>query len=168
MPIKKPDGTLHFPNEDVSGAALVFYHVSADDNPNGGPNKFGIQTRVSKCMAEHTDMTRLDDEEYAKQFTSGNIMEVLAGLEKTAAMHPDCVEVKCVKGHTHDVSSFGLESLLGNILKDVAEEQYEEDKARGLVPHGMTFDEWVEAQGGPDFPTELNLENWEPPEGGSH
>lgn len=168
MPIEKFDKTF-YPNSEITGVSIRFYHTGVDTHPEtGGDHKFGIETVLPPVMKEGVDWERCKtDKEYREGFASDSLMMHVDAMEKSLAMHPDCVEVTDFFGRTHDVSDLGLEQLLGKIegLVDeitapAAQQAYEDEKARGLVPKDMSFDDWNEANDMMSAGT--SLKDWEP------
>jgi len=161
MPIEKY-GKTFYPNSDVTGVNIRFYHLSEDDHPEGGKHKFGIETVLPQVMKDGVDWERcLTDEDYRKSFASDSLMMHVDCMEKSLAMHPDCVEVTDFFGRKHDVSSLGLESLLEPVIKEAAEAQYEDEKARGIIPPDMTLEQWMEVVDATPS-TGMSLADWKP------
>jgi hypothetical protein len=142
MPINKYDKTF-YPNSEITGVNIRFYHLSTEDHAKGGDHKFGIETVLPEIMREGVDWKRcLEDEEYRKSFASDSLMMHVDCMEKSLAMHPDCIEVTDFFGRKHDVSGLGLDTLLEPIIAEAAQAQYEDEKARGIIPHDMSLEEW--------------------------
>jgi hypothetical protein len=159
MPVQRY-GKTFWPNDEVSGVHIEFTHLSADEHPNGGEHKFGIKVVLPASMHDAVDWEKAkEDTEYRRSFASGSLMMHVDAMEKTLAMHPDCVEVTDFYGIKHDVSDIGLDQMLHEMLEGTAREQYEEEKARGIVPTGMSFDEWCEIAA-PD--AGMDLTKWDP------
>lgn len=142
-------GDQHFSNEELDGMALRFYHV-----PDRGSktNLFGVELVLPPAVK---DKINLDwaDEDSDKKITMGQLLEVGAVLCKQAQLHPGCVEVTGFDGAKIDVSGIGMEQVLESLLdksKGLAMEQYEKEKGKGMVPDGMTFDDWIEIAGPDD------------------
>ncbi len=130
-------GTVHFDNEELSGIHIKYYHVEGD--------KFGVEVVLPEGIAKRIDIEKMQSGEHPKgYYTMGNMMEVIAVLTRQSVMHPDCVEVINFDGTKQDVSDIGVDKMMMEMLQGVAQEQYEKEVAAGIVPDGMTFDEWTE------------------------
>ncbi len=130
-------GAVHFENEELTGTNIRFYHIEGD--------KFGIEVCLPKDVTDRIDMKKIDSGEHPKgYYTMGRFMEVVTVLTKHAVMHPDCVEVTNFNGTKQNVSDIGVDKMMMEMLHSVAHEQYDREVASGLVPEGMTFDEWTE------------------------
>jgi hypothetical protein len=161
MPVQKY-GKTFWPNEEISGVHIEFYHVPKNDvNPKGGMHKFGIRTVLNESMRTGVDWDRaLEDEEYRQSFASSSLMMHVDAMEKSLAMHPDCVEVEDFFGRKHDVTHMGIDNMLNGVLEDIARAQYDEEKDRGVVPTGMSFKEWKKVAS-PDVDIS-ELADWNP------
>ena len=151
------EGEQHFPNEELSGMCIRFYHVADRD---GKTNLFGVELVLPPEVKEqiNTDWMEEDSE---KKITMGQLLEVGAVLTKQAQMHPCCVELIGFKGEKIDVSGIGMQDVLEALLdksKGIAHQQFEEEKAKGMIPDGMTFDDWIEIAG-PDDQAEDRMLN---------
>jgi len=130
-------GTVHFENEELSGIHIKYYHVKGD--------KFGVEVVLPEAVAKRIDIEKMQSGEHPKgYYTMGNMMEVIAVLTRHSVMHPDCVEVINFDGTKQDVSDIGVDKMMMEMLQGVAQEQYEKEVAAGIVPEGMTFEEWTE------------------------
>lgn len=144
MPIEK-FGKTYWPNSEISGVNIEFYHISGDDHEKGTAHTFGVKTVLPENMASAVDWERAQvDSEYAASFASDSLMMHVDAIEKTVAMHPECLEVIDFFGRTHDVSDLGIEKIIGELVKDMDREQYEEEKSKGIIPSDWTFEDWCE------------------------
>ena len=160
MPVDK-NGKTFYPNSEITGVNIRFYHLGTTDHPKGGDHKFGIETVLPDVMRDGVDWEKCrTDETYRKSFSSDSLMMHVDCMEKSLAMHPDCIEVTDYFGRKHDVSELGLASLLEPIIKEVAEAQYEEEKSRGIIPSNMSLDEWMKIS--EDIDPTVNLKDWKP------
>lgn len=133
-------GTVHFTNDELSGIHIKFYHVEGD--------KFGLELVLPKSVMDRIDISKMESGEHAKgYYTMGRLMEVASVLTKHAVMHPDCVEVTNFDGTKQSVKDIGIDKMLMEMLSGVAQEQYDKEVAAGIVPEGMTFEEWTEVAG---------------------
>jgi hypothetical protein len=163
MPIDK-HGKLFFPNDEITGVNIEFYHVPKNEK-NGGEHKFGIRVVLPEPMRECVDWDKAkEDEEYRKSFAADSLMMHVDAMEKSLAMHPDCVEVIDFYQQAHDVSGLGLDTMMKSMMEDIARSQYDEEVSRGIVPTGMSFEDWTEVAG-PD--KDMDLGDWTP-SGDSH
>jgi hypothetical protein len=160
MPIEKY-GKTYWPNCEMEGIGVALYHLSKDQHPKGGDNKFGMKMVLPQPMLDAVDWNRAkDDKEYRHTFGCDSLFMHVSALEKSLAMHPDCLEVTNFYGDKHDVSDMHIGSMVDDMLRGVAREQYDSEKERGIVPNGMTFDEWMEVAG-PDTGS-VSLSDWTP------
>lgn len=130
-------GTVHFEDEELSGINIRFYHIEG--------SKFGLEVCLPEKVLGRIDMDKMDSGEHPKgYYTMGHMMEVVAVLTKHAVMHPDCVEVINFDGSKQNVTDIGVDKMMMEMLHSVAKEQYDREVAGGLVPDGMTFEEWTD------------------------
>ncbi len=161
MPTEK-NGKTFYSNDEVTGVHIRFYHISADDHEHGGEHSFGIETILPEAMLTGVDWDRCEkDEEYRKSFASGSLMMHVDCMEKTIAMHPDCIEVMDFFGKKHDVSDLGIASLIEPMMKEAAKEQYDKEKGRGIIPPNMSLEEWMDVVKASPA-TGIDLANWNP------
>lgn len=144
-------GSVHFTNEQISGVYLQFYHVPHETKEN----LFGARVVLPKEVIEKIDLGKMKSGEHEDgYYTMGQIMEVAVVLCRQAQLHPNCVEVENFDGSKHDVSDIGLgevlEAMMGS-AEEVARTQFEQEKAKGMIPDGMSFDDWIEVAGPDDM-----------------
>lgn len=142
-------GDQHFTNEELDGLCLRFYHV-----PDQGDrtNLFGCELVLPPAVREKINLDWANEDSEQK-ITMGQLLEVGAVLCKQAQLHPGCVEVTGFDGEKIDVSGIGMEQILDSLIdksKGLAMEQYEKEKAKGMIPDGMSFDDWIEIAGPDD------------------
>ncbi len=150
-------GKKHFTNEQISGVYLQFYHVPNEENEN----LFGARVVLPPEVMADIDLKKMASGEHAEgHYTMGQLMEVAVVLCRQAQLHPNCVEVENFDGSKVDVSDIGLEQVLESMMgsaEGLAKEQFEEEKAKGLVPDGMTFEDWIEVAGPGDLSADRTL-----------
>jgi len=145
-------GTVHFTNEEISGVYLQFYHVPDPKGEND--SLFGIRVVLPKEVMDKIDLAKMESGEHGDgHYTMGQLMEVAVVLCRQAQIHPNCVEVENFDGTATSVADLGLEQVLKSLMGDaekIARQQFEEERARGMIPAGMKFEDWIEVAGPDD------------------
>jgi hypothetical protein len=146
------EGDQHFSNEQISGISLRFYHIEDKDERT---NLFGCEVVLPKSVSEEINWEWAkepedQDPELAGTITMGQLMETVSVLCKQAQLHPNCMEITFFDGSKVDVSDIGMEDMLKSLLgkgEELAKAQFKDEKGKGMIPDGMTFDDWIEIAG---------------------
>ena len=136
------EGEVHITNEELSGIRLELYAVKSETNKNA----FGVRVVLPESVQERIDFDKMASGEHPSgYYTMGQMMEVLVCHQ--TQLHPNCVEVENFTGEKHDVSDIGVKDMLDKIIESVTpdlEAQYKKEVEKGIVPKGLSFDDWVE------------------------
>lgn len=143
------EGDQHFDNERISGICLRFYAIA---DKGDRKNLFGVEVVIPQDVRDEINWDYADEESEGT-ITMGQLMETVSVLCKQAQLHPNCMEVMDFSGNPQDVSGIGMEQVLESLMskgQGIAKEQFEHEKARGMIPDGMTFDDWLSVAGPDD------------------
>ena len=137
------EGEVHISNEDLEGCGVSFYPLGDEENPN----KFGIKMILPESVMKRIDFEKMESGEHAPgYYTMGQMLEAMVVMSRQLQLHPNCVEITNFDGTTHDVSDVGLRELLGEMAGAMgadAEAAYEREKEQGIVPDGLSFEDWL-------------------------
>lgn len=132
-------GKVHITNEELSGSSIVIEHVEG--------NKFRGKLVVPQHVHDRVDFNGEEFKKDPEQFTGESILGALMRMLQGLALEERCVEIENVDGKVTDVSGSSTLSMLKDIATGALKEQYEKERASGVLPNSMSFDDWVEAQG---------------------
>lgn len=134
-------GTVHFTNEDLDGLSVKIHNL-----PDG---KFGFEIVLPESVKEQIDFDKIESGEHPDgYYTMDQLFEVAIMIGKNLTMHPDCHEAANFDGTKEDVSEIGIDKIIASALQEAAQETYEDEKRRGIIPDGLSFEDWLEIEAG--------------------
>lgn len=135
---------LHIENEDLEMTITI--------RPEGG-EKFSADlqytAKVTEQLKQHPIPSGNDgggQDPENPEFTAGGLFGVGGATISELAAHPNCVKARMGPTPWQHKEELGPKDLARQVVEkgmSIAREQYEQEKADGIVPDGMEFDDWI-------------------------
>ena len=131
-------GKVHITNDELSGTCVKVTHE--------GGGKFSATLVFPDGVSEKIPFGEGLRDATTGTYTGESMLGVVYDLLQALAFHSDCTRVSVQEEDGGiDCTKYNAEALVHDTIDKIGRQAFEEERAKGLLPDGMTYEDWLEA-----------------------